>query len=112
MWQYDISLSIDGVNWISAGSSANWPANNIATLNGFTPAKYKYMKANFSTTSGGGYLDYIKIYATPPSTKQIKFNTPPAAGAAITADFSVEYIPKSTNFVLDVQAEMLFGEKV
>ena len=77
MWQYDISLSIDGVNWISAGSSANWPANNIATLNGFTPAKYKYMKANFSTTSGGGYLDYIKIYATPPSTKQIKFNTPP-----------------------------------
>ena len=46
-------------------------ANNIATLNGFTPAKYKYMKANFSTTSGGGYLDY-KIYATPPSTKTDK----------------------------------------
>ena len=43
--------------------------------------------------------------------KQIKFNTPPAAGQAIT-DFSVEYIPKSTNFVLDVQAEMLFGEGV
>ena len=110
MLSYGIQLSMDGENWVDAGSSASWNTNSVATLNAFAPAKYKYIKATFEPDTGMGSLKYVRVYATPPATKHIKFTTPPANGAVITADFSVEYIPKSENFVLDVQAEVLFGE--
>ena len=112
MVSYNIKLSTDGVNWVDAGSSSPWYAGMVATLNSFTPAAYKYIKATFVTGAGGGSLAYIRIYATPPATKHITFTTPPASGAAITADFSTEYINKTSNFMLDVQAEVLFGEGV
>lgn len=111
---YDIKLSLDGENWVDAGSSSSWSASDVATLNAFTPAKYKYIKVTFTSTSSAGYACYalyIKVYATSPTTKHIVFTTPPTAAATITADFSVEYIPKSENFVLDVQAEVIFGEE-
>lgn len=112
---YDIKLSLDGENWVDAGSSSSWYTSNVATLDAFTPDKYKYIKVTFKPywTTGGNTsgVSYIQVYATPPATKHIVFATPPAPAATITADFSVEYIPKSENFVLDVQAEVIFGEE-
>ena len=107
---YDIKLSIDGATWVDAGANASWGYGNTVTLNGFAPAQYKYLKAILVSGSGEGQLAYIKIHATPPSTKHITFAAAPTAGAAITADFSTEYINKTSNFVLDVRAEVVFGE--
>lgn len=110
---YDVKLSIDGVTWVNAGSVNSGWGSTIATLGSFTPDKYKFVKVKLIKGSPSSMmLSYIKIYATPPTTKHITFTTPPAAGAVITADFTTEYIAKTSNFVLDVQAEILFGEKV
>lgn len=42
----------------------------------------------------------------------INFNTPPPEGAIITADYTVPYIPKTEDYVLDVTMEIQFGEGV
>lgn len=42
----------------------------------------------------------------------VNFNTPPPEGAVITADYTVPYIPKSEDYVLDVTMEIQFGEGV
>lgn len=105
-------LSEDGVNWIEAGSSSNWTRAGVLTFNSFTPAKYKYLRCSFTevgTQSRPG-VSYIRVHATPPTTqKQIKFSVPPANGHAITSNFKVDYIPKSSNFVLDLQGEIQIG---
>lgn len=46
------------------------------------------------------------------SVKTIMFNTPPEEGAIITADYIVPYIPKTEDYVLDITAEIQFGEGV
>lgn len=106
-------LSLDNINWVTIGSGATWTRSNVKTMNSFTPDKYKYLRITLKKDPTATYssLNYIKIYATPPSSqKQIKFNTPPANTSAITSDFTVDYIPKTSNFVIDLQAELVFGE--
>jgi hypothetical protein len=109
----NIQLSIDGEAWVDAGSKSNWSVNEVITLNTFPPAKYKYMKIHLYGTSALDYAlsSYIRIYATPPDTKHIVFTNPPQAGADITADFSIDYLPRSGDFAIDVQAEIQFGEE-
>lgn len=112
MIAYECSLSVDGTTWVSAGSSEYWNYDQVVTLSGFTPAVYKYLK--LKTTARGPYtggIGYLKVNATSPG-KSIEFTSPPANGAVITADFATEYINKTSNFVLDVQAQLLFGEGV
>lgn len=41
---------------------------------------------------------------------QIVFNTPPADGEIITADYSVDYVPKDSDHVLDLQVAIQYGE--
>lgn len=41
---------------------------------------------------------------------QITFNEPPGEGDVITVDYSVPYIPKDENHVLDLQLSIQFGE--
>jgi len=107
---YSFSLSLDGVTWTTpiTGYVAR---NAVISVTGFTPDKYKYLKAIMSS-AGPGYIRQFGILATPPAQKNIKFTSPPPAGAVITADFSTDYIHKSSNFVLDVQSELLWGEGV
>lgn len=45
-----------------------------------------------------------------PNKTLVKFNTPPAAGAAITADYTVEGIHKTDQYVIDVGFSIQFGE--
>ena len=42
----------------------------------------------------------------------IIFATPPAVGTTITADYSIPYVPKDANHVLDLRAAIQFGEIV
>lgn len=102
-------LSTDGVTWVAAGSAPTMGGTYV--FNGFAPAKYKYLKVQLTPNSSGAYMNSLKIYGTPPvAQKQIKFAAPPASGAVITADFSIEYINKTANFVLDTAMSVTYGE--
>ena len=52
------------------------------------------------------------VHNAEPTLKVINFNTPPPEGVVITADYTVPYIPKTEDYVLDVTAEIQFGEGV
>ena len=53
----------------------------------------------------------IKVVVDPiEADNKIIFNTPPPEGAVITADYTVPYIPKTKDYVLDVSVEIQFGE--
>lgn len=42
----------------------------------------------------------------------IEFIIPPALGQVITADYTVDYVPKTTDYVFDLAVELQFGEGV
>lgn len=75
---------------------------------------YKYIKilvthpnAGFNTNTE--YIRWInKDYKRP----QVVFNTPPPVDSIITADYTVPYIPKTSDYILDVNFELQFGEGV
>lgn len=107
--------SEDGATWDEVVIDGNTDAG-FATRREFPmlPKKYRFVRwksINNSSGSNSG-TPTVEVLAAAPSQKHIKFATPPAVGVAITATFSVDYIPKSENFVLDLQAEIVFGEGV
>ncbi len=55
---------------------------------------------------------YFTIHNFEKTFKTIIFTTPPPEGAVITADYIVPYIPKTEDYVLDVTAEIQFGEGI
>ena len=44
------------------------------------------------------------------SSKNIHFDTPPAAGAVITADYTTDTIAKDANYVFDLSVTIQLGE--
>lgn len=106
---YNIEMSEDGVNFDAIGSGS-WAGNQVIDITLPTPKKYKYMKVILTSTSyDANRFAYFRVYATQPATKNIVFNTPPASTAPITADFSIDYINKTSNYVLDVQTQVQWG---
>ena len=57
------------------------------------------------------YSPYITTYENLPATT-IKFDTPPTVGEVITADYTVEGIYKTDQYVVDVSFAIQFGEGV
>jgi WD40 repeat protein len=59
-------------------------------------------------------IDYIAsgngIYNLTKNKTKIKFDTPPIAGDVISADYSIDYMPKDINHVIDVSFSIQFGE--
>ena len=53
---------------------------------------------------------YFTVQTLNESKHFIIFDTPPASGDIITADYHVAHIPKSADYVLDVAFELQFGE--
>lgn len=56
--------------------------------------------------------DRGRVFEITDSNDIISFNTPPAQDAVITADYTIPYIPKDEDHVLDVTFEIQFGEGV
>ena len=54
---------------------------------------------------------HITTYQSLPCTK-VTFDTPPAEGVAITADYLVEGLHKTDQYVIDVSFAIAFGEGV
>ena len=122
--------AVDGLvmDWIvlssatAAGNVTIWASDDLETWTdvGSTmsssqwwtiPAPYnaaKYYKIKNNKTSGniilnGGARSGYDGYA-------IRFDTPPAAGAVITADYLTPMIPKDDNHLMDVSMTVTFGE--
>ncbi|WP_461369592.1 YncE family protein [Candidatus Darwinibacter acetoxidans] len=57
------------------------------------------------------YLTVIDGAYNTGATHNIIFDTPPAEGSIITADYTVSYVPKDVNHVLDLQVTIQYGEE-
>ena len=74
----------------------------------FSTTPYRYYKI-INKLAALRYIGQIELLT---SSDQITFHTPPALGKVITADYTVDYIPKDANHVLDLQATIQYGEIV
>ena len=54
---------------------------------------------------------YVTTYKSLPFT-QITFDTPPTLGDVITADYTVDGVHKTDQYVIDISFEIQFGEGV
>ena len=71
----------------------------------FPAAAYRYYRlVRASSSSDTREVELLS------AARHITFATPPAAGAVITADYTVPYIPKDENHVLDLQCSIQWGE--
>lgn len=100
-----IYVSDDLDSWTNTGAT-------LTTDSWWTiPAQYagsKYWKIKNNKTSGsislnGGKNADLTSYA-------IRFDSPPAAGAVITADYKTPMIPKDDNHLMDISMTVTFGE--
>jgi len=104
---YRISLhySYDGTSYtrlVDLGQNESFVIN--------VDALYWKVECFYYYSSGNSFYMYLK----PPNCTMPKviFNTPPDTGNVITANYSVPYMPKDENYVLDVTFELIFGEGV
>lgn len=99
-----IYASDDLETWTDVGStmsSSEW-WTIPAPYNAAKYYKIKNNKGSNITLSGGARSGYDG-YA-------IRFDTPPAAGAVITADYKTPMIPKDDNHLMDISMTVTFGE--
>lgn len=104
-------LSMDGDVWVLVGEKlSGWGDYEQITFNVPTPAKYMFAKFKFLTEDRreGGFSRII-VTVQKPTTKHIQFVTPPTNGKPITADFTIDYINKTEDYVLDLQADVSYG---
>lgn len=114
---------------VNASSSMNWQirASNspdfssyetLATITSleaewnvfsFEPVTYRYYR--IVVVTGSSIRNHAQIELLT-ADDQITFHTPPANGAVITADYTVDYVPKDEFHVLDLQATIQYGEIV
>ena len=96
------SANADFSESVAIGSGAT-VSGNWFNIN-FSPVSYRYY-----TLSSASYVQLREVELLA-ADDQITFTTPPALGAAITADYTVDYIPKDTKHVLDLQCAIQYGE--
>ena len=104
-----IQTSNDYVNWTDAATIST---NSVTD---WQEISFPVIKTSFR---------YIRLYITAGNTDliiteiafiigdQITFTTPPPAGSVITADYTVDYIPKDEFHVIDLQAAIQYGEVI
>lgn len=106
-----VQISDDNENWTDiatvtpSGVTGDW--EDLA----FTPINIPFRYFRIYITSGGSAFE-IREFQLIAKRDQIQFTTPPPIGSVITADYTLDYIPKDTNHVLDLQAAIQYGEVV
>jgi len=102
-----IEVSDDLEQW-SLVSSNKTGTTNISLDNKYK--KYWKITSNYTT-----YIDSFtkcgNLITSGFTDRNIHFNTPPPAGAVITADYDCEVIAKDENHVFDFSFEITLGEK-
>ena len=93
--------------------NTNTPEIRQCTIdNPYNYLKFTWYRINPTADHVVGTIDYIKCIKQEYKTPQVVFTTPPPVGSVITADYTVPYIPKTKDYVLDVEFTLQFGEGV
>lgn len=106
----EVCASDDLINWDvvipAAAQGSDYVTNTV-------PAEYanrKYWKTSHDgAVSESGWM--LRLH--PPASftgKTLHFNTPPAAGAVITADYKTDTVAKNSNNVFDLSVSIKLGE--
>lgn len=116
-----IALSQDGLTIITVKSSApyivvlryigsTWVEDTSVIYGSTEGASAILMAVDLRNIlySGGGTA--MRTYVGTPKDTKITFDTPPAAGAVITADYAIDGIHKTTTRVIDLTFTIQFGE--
>lgn len=91
--------------------NTNTPEIRQCTIdNPYNYLKFTWYRINPTADHVVGTIDYIKCIKQEYKTPQVVFTTPPPVGSVITADYTVPYIPKTEDYVLDVEFTLQFGE--
>lgn len=97
--------SDDMSNWVEIVSNVN-NGNTLTIPEANRYHKYfKMLALKHDSYTMGGFVPYDRI-----SDKNIHFNTAPASGAVITADYFTSNIGKDSDHVFDLTLTLTFGE--
>jgi len=101
--------SDDCENWADVCTVSG---NSSSFAESAVPAAYQQKKYwRFKNTAGTSRYWYIHaVGAAADEAHNIVFDTPPAAGAVITVDYTPDCIAKDSNHVLDLSATLTLGE--
>ena len=103
-----IYISDDLVNWVSV---SQWMVQNGVSCSSTIPEeykKYRYLKTVYNPSKGSS--PGVDVHFETVNDKPIHFVTPPATGAAITADYHTSVIAKDANHVFDFSLDIQIGE--
>lgn len=113
-WQVD--MSANGSTWTRAGSvtyAKNVPAGTTKTVSIPTELQHlPYMRIVLTELGTSATSSYYFSVSAPGENLNgnIHFDTPPASGAVITADYTPDCIAKDSNHVFDLTLELTLGE--
>ena len=104
-YSHKVSASTDLSTWVEIGTSSSLSI----------PAEYqKYRYWKIDTISGLSTSARMEVNMTSPdlvgNLENVHFDTPPAVGAVITADYITPMVAKDSNHVFDFTLELQFGE--
>lgn len=102
---HDLKGSNDGATWTSIVTGGGVSSQSLLPI----PAEHQHYR--FYVLIVHGYKSsYIARYFRTTKTDTIVFDTPPAAGAVITADYKTPFLPKDSNHVYDLSLTIQLGE--
>lgn len=111
----EVSYQIPSVKFYSrAAGQDEWnlfcefTSTDEATKPVTVPAGHKFLRIETTCSDTTSRVANFEIRRT--AKPIFEFATPPAAGAVITADYTVPYIPKDEFHVLDLQCSIQWGE--
>lgn len=114
---FHVDMSADGSTWTEAGSVtyAAYTAEHT-TKTVVIPAALQhlpYMRIVLTNYTGSSTTSIYYFSVSAPGENlsgNIHFDTPPAAGSVITADYTPDCIAKDSNHVFDLTLELTLGE--
>lgn len=108
-----IEASDDLETWSAVCTEQAYPASSSGTVTVSVPAALqnkRFFRLCTPTASNSNYGAYVRFVAGDGVEGNIIFDTPPAAGAVITADYTPDCIAKDEDHVFDLTLEITFGE--
>jgi hypothetical protein len=102
-----LRASEDGINFTQILSRSYDPIPRKITH----PGPYYEIELYYSYASGNTYNVVIEDLDNTQMPK-VTFVSPPSQDVVITADYTLDYLPKSSDYVLDVAIVLQFGEGV
>ena len=120
-WGVGVALSADGAVLAVAATmliydwrDSAWVARPAPVVLPVTGGEDIAISADGSTVAvaSGGSSGITRVYDTAARTTGIRFDTAPPAGASITADYVVDGVHKTDQFVIDVGFSIQYGTPV